>query len=241
MKKQLVLSVPKPCSEKWSSFTSASDGGFCSSCSKVVIDFTDKSQDEIADYFGHKKENTCGRFRANQLTPYVIHQPLGINPGWKLLITSLVILLVSIVGKPSFGNPFTSRAGTEIVLFQENLRDETQITKSDYIIKGIIKDEEGVALAGVNIYLKGSTIGTVSNADGQFEFPQKLNTGDILVFSFIGLETKEYVVPSVAQEKIEISMSLSGDIMMGEVVVGQVYAKQPSTISKWWGKIKGVF
>jgi hypothetical protein len=241
MKKQLVLSVPKPCSEKWSSFISTSGGEFCFSCSKVVIDFAGKSQDEITDYFSHNKEKTCGRFRANQLTPHVIHQPLGINPGWKLLITSLVILLVSIIGKPSFGNPLASKVSTETVSFQESRKGETQIVEFDYTIKGIVKDEEGVALAGVNIYLKGSTIGTVSDADGQFEFPQKLKAGDVVVFSFIGLETKEYVVPSVAQEKIEISMALSGDMMMGEVVVGQVYAKQPSIISKWWGKIKGVF
>lgn len=60
----------------------------------------------------------------------------------------------------------------------------------DRPISGTVKDESGVSLPGVNIIVKGTTFGTVSDANGAFTLsvPQ---SGGTLVFSFIGLATKE--------------------------------------------------
>jgi hypothetical protein len=39
------------------------NGRFCGSCQKVVVDFTDKTLDEIHDYFNaHKSEHVCGLY-----------------------------------------------------------------------------------------------------------------------------------------------------------------------------------
>lgn len=44
-------------------------GAFCGKCVKTVIDFTEKSLDEIKSFFaGHEQEKICGRFQENQLT-----------------------------------------------------------------------------------------------------------------------------------------------------------------------------
>src|SRR5436190_2033716 len=65
-------------------------------------------------------------------------------------------------------------------------------------IQGIVKSaDDNQPVPGTNIYLKGTTsVGTFSDANGQFSFPRQLKSGDILVFSFLGLKTTEYVVPS---------------------------------------------
>ncbi|WGH76088.1 TonB-dependent receptor [Tenacibaculum tangerinum] len=47
-------------------------------------------------------------------------------------------------------------------------------------------------LPGVNILVKGKTVGTATDFDGKFEI--QANKGDILVFSFIGYQTQEVVV-----------------------------------------------
>ncbi|WP_276372697.1 hypothetical protein [Chryseolinea sp. H1M3-3] len=52
MKKIIQIAVPKPCHEKWSSFTKTTNGGFCGSCQKEVIDFTSWS-DERAQVLHH--------------------------------------------------------------------------------------------------------------------------------------------------------------------------------------------
>jgi hypothetical protein len=45
------LSVPKPCQETWAQMTAAEAGRYCLSCSKHVIDFSEMSNAESANYF----------------------------------------------------------------------------------------------------------------------------------------------------------------------------------------------
>jgi hypothetical protein len=241
MEKQILLSVPNPCVETWSSFISTNDGRVCATCNKVVVDFTNMSENEVVDFISQKTGKVCGRFRTDQLKSYPRSTAANIQPGWYLLKASLLILLVVLANNPSFSSPLIAKANSEVIRYQEQNEIESYIAK-EFAIKGIVKSEEDKSpIPGVNIYLKGSDIGTVSDADGKFEFPRKLNVGDVLVFSFIGLETQEYVVSNDAQEKIEISMTFSADVMMGELVVNDVYTKQPSTVQKWWSKVKEVF
>jgi len=65
----MEISIKKPCHENWDSFTPNEQGAFCGKCVKTVIDFSNKSIDEIKDYFtGKQDEKVCGRFEATQLT-----------------------------------------------------------------------------------------------------------------------------------------------------------------------------
>jgi CarboxypepD_reg-like domain len=241
MKKQFTLSVPEPCSEKWSSFTPTANGGFCSSCSKSVVDFTSMSDDAIVDFISNKNDKVCGRFHTSQLKSYSHSAHAGIHPGWHLLKMSFLVLLVVLMNNPSFSHPLKVKTQSEVVQYQGQHKEELNASMLEYSIKGIVKGEDNEPLPGVNIYLKGTTIGTVSDENGKFEFPQKLNTGAILVFSFLGLETKEYVVSTQTLEPIEISLAFSTEIMMGAVAVNEVYTKRPSTIHTWWSKVKGIF
>jgi hypothetical protein len=44
-------------------------GAFCAACSKVVIDFSNLSDDEVKNYFiQNKEQQTCGRFKNHQLS-----------------------------------------------------------------------------------------------------------------------------------------------------------------------------
>ncbi|RBQ02742.1 SusC/RagA family TonB-linked outer membrane protein [Pedobacter miscanthi] len=60
------------------------------------------------------------------------------------------------------------------------------------VIKGTVKDETGAPLPGVTITIKGAQGGTQSNNAGQYSIAAK--TGDVLVFSFIGYQSKEVTV-----------------------------------------------
>lgn len=67
----MKVSIPKPCHENWNDMTPESQGAFCKVCSKVVVDFSNMSDEEVLRYFENKKqEKTCGRFRLSQLSPY---------------------------------------------------------------------------------------------------------------------------------------------------------------------------
>ncbi len=65
----MEISIKEACHENWNNMTPNEQGAFCSKCVKTVIDFTDKSIDEIKSFFaGHKQESTCGRFEDKQLS-----------------------------------------------------------------------------------------------------------------------------------------------------------------------------
>lgn len=57
---------------------------------------------------------------------------------------------------------------------------------------GVVVDEKGEPLPGVTVRLKGSALGTSTNAKGEFSFylPHDVKS-PVFIFSFIGMETKE--------------------------------------------------
>ena len=73
------------------------------------------------------------------------------------------------------------------------LSNSLQAQDKSITVKGIINSKIGY-LDGVSIYLKGSKTGTISKADGSFIFPLQLQTGDVLIFSYLGYEKKSLVV-----------------------------------------------
>ena len=53
-------------------------------------------------------------------------------------------------------------------------------------IKGIVSEVRGEPLAGVNVVVKGTTRGTVTDLNGEYSLETK--KGETLVFSFIGYD-----------------------------------------------------
>ena len=70
-------------------------------------------------------------------------------------------------------------------------------------IKGIVTDFEGLPLPGVSIVVKGTSNGVQTDFDGNFSI--EAQSEDILVFSYIGMETLSVEV-SDASDSINISM-----------------------------------
>ncbi|WP_316845939.1 SusC/RagA family TonB-linked outer membrane protein [Pedobacter psychrodurus] len=71
------------------------------------------------------------------------------------------------------------------------------------VIKGTVKDETGSPVPGVTITIKGAQGGTQTNTSGQYSIAAK--TGDVLVFSFIGYQSKEVTVGT--QSTLDVSLS----------------------------------
>ncbi len=82
------------------------------------------------------------------------------------------------------------------------------------VVTGSVKDDTGQFLPGVSVVVKGTTNGTVTDTDGKFSISVGKNV--TLVFSFVGLETKEVGVGN--QSKIDITLA-SKIIGVNEVVV----------------------
>jgi hypothetical protein len=241
MKTNVSLSIPEPCTENWDNFTTTSNGRHCGSCSKTVIDFTKMSDRQILEFLQSKPAHTCGRFRADQLKTYSNQLPVKVNPGLMLLKAGFMSLLLALVSKQATAQiTTTEKAKTEVVESAYAAKEKATANPGQKI-KGIVKSNADQSpLVGISIYLKGSPVGTTSDETGKFEFPQELNAGDTLMFSFIGFETLEYAITKNTLANIDISMNESY-VLMGAVAVNEVYTPKQSAIARFWGKVKSKF
>ena len=89
------------------------------------------------------------------------------------------------------------------------------LTAQEIKISGMVTDESNTALPGVTILVKGSKKGTASDFDGKFSV--NANVGDVLQFSFIGMQTK---LVTVTGSTVNVSMATSGESLQDIVVIG---------------------
>jgi hypothetical protein len=87
------------------------------------------------------------------------------------------------------------------------------VASQEFTVKGKVTDEKG-PLLGVNIVLKGSKIGVITDENGEFTFPKSLSSGDVLVFSYLGYEKQNIKIDA---QTTYINLIMSSDLieMMG--------------------------
>ena len=59
------------------------------------------------------------------------------------------------------------------------------------VIKGVVSDANGKPLEGVSIQVKGSSVGTSTNAAGEFTLEIPKTAEQVLIFSFVGMQTQQ--------------------------------------------------
>ena len=84
-------------------------------------------------------------------------------------------------------------------------------------VSGVVTDEFGEPLPGVNVVVKGTTNGVITDFDGNYSL-QDVNNNDILEFSFVGFTSKQIKVD--ANAKFDIQMFEDQQNLEEVVVVG---------------------
>jgi TonB family protein len=79
----------------------------------------------------------------------------------------------------------------------------------------VVSTEDGAELPGVNVLIKGTNKGTITDANGQFEIALPEGS-DALVFSFIGLTSREVTV----KDQSAVTVKMDSDVsQLSEMVV----------------------
>lgn len=112
-------------------------------------------------------------------------------------------------------------------LFNYNIVDKTIVispkskaaapvaaTVQQVALQGKVTDSKGLPLIGVSIQIKGTSKGTITNAEGGFTLTA--NPGNVLIISFVGYETKEVTVGT--DTNIQVTLAIQ-DSQLGAVVV----------------------
>ncbi|MEM9144249.1 MAG: carboxypeptidase-like regulatory domain-containing protein, partial [Bacteroidota bacterium] len=98
--------------------------------------------------------------------------------------------------------------------------------RAQNLISGSVQDEQGLTLPGVTILIKGTTQGTSTDMEGNFELKVPAATV-VLVFSGIGYETKEMEVnAAVASKKFRITLKDALTQLNAVEVVGESKSSQ---------------
>jgi TonB-linked SusC/RagA family outer membrane protein len=87
----------------------------------------------------------------------------------------------------------------------------------DKIVKGVVTSaKDGMTLPGVNVIVKGTK--KSANADFDGKYAVQANSGDVLIFSYIGYATQQVTVGN--QDKINISLKEDVNKLDEVVVIG---------------------
>jgi len=95
-------------------------------------------------------------------------------------------------------------------------------------VTGTVNDAEGEPLPGVTVVVKGKGAGTVTDIDGNYRI-SNLISSDVLVFSFIGLETQEIAVGS--RQVIDVTLLTQVKELEEVIVVGYGVQKKESSVA----------
>lgn len=91
-----------------------------------------------------------------------------------------------------------------------------------FVLKGTISSVDGEVLPGVSIRIKGTTVGTITDFNGQYQLDTK--KGDLLEISFVGFKKQELKVGNQRELSVELVPDLTN---LDEVlVVGYGKAKR---------------
>ena len=101
--------------------------------------------------------------------------------------------------------------GKTIVIKREEVKKGTT-----RVVEGKVTDMKGEALPGVTILIKGLTVGTVTNLDGNYKLGIPSEEKVTLIFSFIGMKTQYITV----EDNLKINVKLEEEVAeVGEVVI----------------------
>ena len=90
-------------------------------------------------------------------------------------------------------------------------------------IKGVVTDETGEPLIGAGVVVEGTTIGTITGIDGDYELTVPADAVN-LVFSFIGLS--DQTIPIAGQTVINVVLKVDSTFLDEVVVVGYQTVKR---------------
>ena len=139
----------------------------------------------------------------------------------KYLVGSVIILLLLNSGlraapKNYLGDPLLESGSKNSLTHSVTSAFPLALVK----ISGQVIGEDGIPIPGVTIRIKGTTKGTVTDIDGNYNI--QANEGDVLVFSFVGFSEQEIVVGNSST----INITLAEDLQSLDEVVVVGYAEQ---------------
>ena len=102
------------------------------------------------------------------------------------------------------------------------------ISVSNNLVRGRVMGADGAPLPGVNVVIKGTTAGTVTDAEGYYSLPLTFDAQE-LVFSFIGYATEEVKIQN--RNVVDLRMNEDEQMLQEVVVTGYGVQRESRSLS----------
>jgi hypothetical protein len=236
MAKKLQLSIAEPCHENWESMSPVEKGKFCGSCQKQVVDFSNMSDRDIAEFF--KKPSTgsvCGRFMTDQLERDILIPKKRIpwlRLFFQVMLPAFFISKASAqqkIGKVNPVNRDTTRVpiGHEFrtlgmvlpmkitpvckdTLDNRLVKGEINVVKkvNHVQVNGKVVDEKGEPIPGASIRIVNSEKMIVADGSGKFSFQNAKEQLIELELTSVGYQTEHYIYPFTLDYSAVVDISI---------------------------------
>jgi hypothetical protein len=257
MSKNIQLTIPKPCHENWDAMSAVEKGKFCGSCQKQVIDFTNMSDRQLAEFF--KKPSTgsvCGRFMTDQLERDLT-VPKKRLPWLQYFFTVAIPAFFAskvaaqqvpkIVGKIAYRpvkdtvklttvEPIRMLGEVSSTIRPFTAKDTTKnnhpLICSDIVnatVSGKIVNDKGEPIPNASLHFttRGNTI-TADNK-GEFVFPDRwLKEGEMIIFSSIGFTNKTIPSSLFKKERMLVKLMSEPPVCTPRVTMGIIAYVEPT-------------
>ncbi|MEQ8474491.1 MAG: TonB-dependent receptor [Marinoscillum sp.] len=106
--------------------------------------------------------------------------------------------------------------------------DHASFAQANVVSGQIVSTDDGVGLPGVTVLVKGTTIGTVTDYEGNYRLDVSEDDA-VLVFSFVGYEAQEVTVGG--RSTIDVSLDVDIESLEEVVVIGYGTQKKETLVS----------
>ena len=128
-----------------------------------------------------------------------------------LYILPLATIAVAAFARPEISNEFdeiSSAKVSDLASFMkadgENYADNLSDKKKKVKVAGRVLDENKQPVVGVSVLVRGTTNGTLAGAEGKFSI--EAHEGDVLMFSYVGLQPQSVIVPKNGAKEMDVML-----------------------------------
>jgi hypothetical protein len=222
------FSIPDPCTMKWEEMERVDEHSRnCSSCERVIVDFTKMSDAELVSFF-NKNKHACGKFTTSQLNRELkIDRTIARNGAWKnIFMLPALFLGLETFAREKSGENENKTVSSYIKNTTEHKAEQPQAnaTNDSLVIQGHVTDAatgEPVLFAIVSIRdsLNGIVSGT-TDVNGAFSLkianPEQSSSVNIVVTNVGYLQATRKV--DLNGSPINIALELAEVHMVGIVI-----------------------
>lgn len=214
-KKGTAFTIPEPCHEGWSNMKPVEKGRYCSSCEKVVIDFSGMSDFQIMSFMQEQKGSVCGRMSTQQLnrTMHLPQQPSS-YPVFSLRALVLGTALSTFTAidasaqkmgkvKPIEPTPVENR-----VMIKGEVMAAPEPSKGVRKYSGVVLSDSGDTLRGavITLFTESYEIITSYETDEHGRYAFEISEGtDVSLITFM---LTGYITETLTEEQLQASSSV---------------------------------